>query len=248
MTGYRPPDIDWVIRPRHWFTDAPPRAPEPGSAPSVPPRPRLSRRRFLAVSGLVTLYGLGLSGGADLERPGTRQFGRVLEGVASDPRDATSPAAPPTMAPIEPAPAAEIARLVVPVIELDTPVSSLAAHADGSLPPPAGPRGVAWYTFSGTPSTSTNVVLAGHVSWRTGELTAFRQLPSLREGDRITLVDALDRRFDYTVFASQEVDPSGDHVAALLGPQSESICTLVSCDGWFDGTAYTKRRVVQAAL
>ncbi len=248
MTGYHPPDIDWAIRPRHWFEEPPPPAPVPARAPAGPVRRRVSRRRFLAVGGMVALYGLGLSGGSEIERPGASQFGRVLGGAPRVPGRPAAPGPEAAAVPVEPAPAAAVARLVVPAVALDAPVTAVAARPDGSLPPPEGPDGVAWYTYSGTPSNSTNVVVAGHVSWRTGEPTAFRHVSALRAGDRVTLEDVLGRRFDYTVFASEEVDPSGEHVAALLGPQAAAICTLVSCDGWFDGTGYTKRRVVQAAL
>jgi sortase (surface protein transpeptidase) len=225
----------------------------PGPAACDPPGTALSRRKFLAFTGFATLLGLGLGGGSDLEPRDGAQFGKTLEGspVQRDLPPAFTPAVQRLAGtPVETRVADAVGRLRVPSIGLDTGVLALDEESSGALESPPGPLGVAWYRFSGTPGASTNVVLAGHVSWHTGEPAAFRRLDELSAGGEVVVTDSLGRTFVYRVFASLEVDPAGPHVAGLLGPQQQAICTLISCGGWFDAGshAYTKRRVVQAAL
>ncbi len=228
------------------------RSPPPHS--EVGPRAlAVSRRKFLAMTGLMAMFGAGLSGGADLPERHGRAFGQVLAGVDMERHagERTAPLRPrPQPAAVQTRLADAVTRLEAPSVGIGGGTIELAIDSAGRLEAPPGPAGVAWYRFSGTPGTSTNVVFAGHVTWHTGEPAAFRRLSELQEGAEIVVTDSLGRRFVYRVFASTEVEPSGPHVAELRGPQPRPICTLISCDGWFDAArrAYTRRRVVQAAL
>jgi hypothetical protein len=219
-------------------------------APAEPPSRSLSRRKLLAVGAVTALLGLGLGGAdptglrparnfrpraaADLPRPWALGDRRMAQGI-----------------PVVRTKAADgVGRLVVASAGIDVTPEAAALDAEGNMVAPDGPGAVAWYRFSGVPGASSNVLFAGHVSWRTGEPAAFRRLAELREGAPVDVTDSMGRLFVYRVFASFEVDPKGGHVEGLLGPQPRPICTLISCDGWFDaGTGqYTKRRIVQAAL
>jgi hypothetical protein len=92
--------------------------------------------------------------------------GQIALGVGLIPRAAL------VTQPVPPSAAAEPARLVVPQFGLDAPLQSMAPASDGSLPSPAEPESIAWYTDSARLGEGGTMILAGHVDW-VGRRAAF---------------------------------------------------------------------------
>lgn len=196
----------------------------------------VSRRRFLRVA-------LGTSIGSALFLPasGWRNPGRAAEtGVREgEPRVISHRAdagAPTTRKPLPPT------RLLVPAIELDSPVTPLGVHYDnaGQLIWETAAFVAGHYTNTSNAGEQGNCVLSGHISSRSSG-AVFRRLPEVQAGDGV-VVGTAESMFLYQVVQTQVVDPRATEV---MLPGSNIRLTLITCvpDG-----IYSHRLIVTATL
>jgi LPXTG-site transpeptidase (sortase) family protein len=164
---------------------------------------------------------------------------------------------PPTLTPIPialpvlpsptPPPPGLPVRLVIPSIQVDTPVVELNAQPDdaGVLQWETVPFVAGHYRLTGPVGAPTNVVLSGHVVTR-GLGNVFRDLYRLRPGDPIVVYT--DRgHFTYRVSRLRVVKPEAVDV---LAPSTEPRLTLITCAGEFDfrTRTFSERLVVVSDL
>jgi LPXTG-site transpeptidase (sortase) family protein len=94
-----------------------------------------------------------------------------------------------------------------------------------------------------------NSVMSGHVDWA-GKTAAFWGLRKLQKGDLIEISGSNGGTHHYAVESNQSFPWQSAPVDRIVGPTSDSVLTLITCDGVFDQRAreYSERRVVRARL
>ncbi|MBI3967329.1 MAG: sortase [Chloroflexi bacterium] len=130
-------------------------------------------------------------------------------------------------------------RLIIPAIELDTPVVPLGTkYEKGSLVWETAAFAVGHHRGSPNPGEAGNVVFSGHVS-STREGAVFKRLPQVKEHDGIVVVTA-QGQYLYRVRDIRVVLPAA---VEFIEPTTGSILTLITCvpDG-----VYTHRLIVRA--
>jgi LPXTG-site transpeptidase (sortase) family protein len=161
---------------------------------------------------------------------------------------ASSPtAAPkPPQAPVE---QALPARVVIPSIGVDAPVSVKTIGPDGTMQPPNGPEDVAWYDFSARPGAGGNAVFSAHVDYHDYGPAVFARLKDLKKGDivEVRLADGSVR--DYEVVLSVTYPAATAPFQEIVGVTSGEMVTLITCAGTFDAASrqYSHRLVVRAS-
>jgi LPXTG-site transpeptidase (sortase) family protein len=160
----------------------------------------------------------------------------------------TEPTEAPTAQPTPPPSEAPIARLVIPRIKVDAPISVKGLDANGGMQEPNGRSDVAYYDFTGRPGfgTGNNVVFAGHLDYYPHDTAVFWDLDKLKAGDEIHV--HLQDGTDYTYRVTQMVAyaASAAPVDAITGPTETESVTLITCNGTFAGGHYNDRLVVRA--
>lgn len=203
----------------------------------------------LVVSG-VTLIGFAVAHQQAPSPPPLSSAGSPEPPAASDNRRMGVTKTPvPVVGPVLNASAP--VSLVIPAIDVRSPLQRLGQNADGSMEVPApGPRydEAGWYRHSPTPGSLGPAVIAGHVDSATTGPSVFFRLSSLRPGDtvRVTRADgsvavfAVDdvRRFRKSRFPTQLVYGNTDHAALRL----------ITCGGPIVGGHYRDNVVVLASL
>lgn len=155
---------------------------------------------------------------------------------------------------------ADMGRLRIPLIGLDSPISVMIVGEDGVMPTPQSPVEVSWYDLSGFPGMGGrpgegNAIFAAHVD-RVGPVdyagveysgpAAFWHLGLLNPGDEIEL-DFAGQALRYQVSISQEIDVGTPEWSELLANVHGDVITLITCAGNYDvGSGYSHRTVVRA--
>ena len=93
-----------------------------------------------------------------------------------------TPLPKPPQAPVE---TALPARIVIPSIGVDAPISVKSLGPDGTMQPPNGPEDVAWYDFTARPGSGGNAVFSAHVDYHDYGPAVFAKLKDLQKGDAI---------------------------------------------------------------
>lgn len=163
-------------------------------------------------------------------------------------------------------PRATYARIRIPELGVDAPVSSHLVEAGGAaMPNPYGPADVGWYDFEetyfgGVPGAGRNAVFSGHVNYNANVGYAgvryagpgvFADLDQLQPGDIIE-VERNGKTYRYAVSWQRTVDDQASEAWASViagGTRIDSV-TLFTCDGTFDPAtrSYSHRTVVRAEL
>jgi len=166
------------------------------------------------------------------------------------PRATARHTATPTSTPApSPSPvAAPPARLLIPAIGVDAPVSVKGVRPDAVMDVPDGPEDVAWYNFTARPGTGGNAVLSGHLDYRNYGAAVFWRLKELGEGDIVEVRLADGSVLRYQVSLKLSYDARMAPVSEIVGPTSREVVTLITCGGTFDSGSrnYSDRLVVRA--
>jgi len=88
-----------------------------------------------------------------------------------------TPTAP---APTAPASTALPARLVIPRIGVDAPVTVKGLDPNGVMQNPNGPEDVAWYDFTSRPGQGGNAVFSGHLDYQDCGPAIFARLREMK--------------------------------------------------------------------
>jgi sortase A len=141
-------------------------------------------------------------------------------------------------------------RLQIPAIHVDAAVESVGVTRDGGqsallMAAPSKPEEAGWYSPGAAPGDGGDVVLDGHLDWKTGP-AVFWRLRDLRAQDRITLTTDDGLSFAYAVTDAREW-AWDDHPAGLFSTDGAQTLSLITCTGRWDGHRYARRLVVTAA-
>lgn len=160
------------------------------------------------------------------------------------PEPSPSPSPSPTPPPDE----SPLARLIIPTIHVDAPITLRGVDPDGTMQDPNGPDDVAYYTFSGRPGfgPGNNAVFAGHVDYYPHRTAVFWNLDKLRPGDVIEVALQDGTTYIYRVTDAVVYPATSAPVAQIVGPTPQETVTLITCNGTFSGGHYNNRLVVRA--
>jgi LPXTG-site transpeptidase (sortase) family protein len=142
----------------------------------------------------------------------------------------------------------DVARLMIPSLEIDAPIITLGVDADGAMQTPDNPTDVAWYDFSGRPGEGSNIVMAGHLDYVNYGPAVFYRLKEAQAGDEVRLALVDGTVAPYRVIDVTFYDEATAPVEEIVGPTEREIVTLITCAGSFDRNAreYDKRVVLRA--
>ncbi|MBN0043169.1 class F sortase [Streptomyces actuosus] len=140
--------------------------------------------------------------------------------------------------------------LLIPAIDVDTPLVPLGLAQDGSVevPPVTANDRAGWYRHSPTPGEVGPSVVLGHVTVGTYGDGVFRDLARLRRGDRVAVRrdDGTTARFAVTaVRTTAKADfPTQD----VYGDVDRPELRLITCGGPRTGGGYRDNVIVFAVL
>ncbi|MEU0189525.1 class F sortase [Streptomyces afghaniensis] len=141
-------------------------------------------------------------------------------------------------------------RLLIPAIEVDTPVISLGLAPDGTVrvPPVTADDRAGWYRHSPTPGRTGPSVILGHVTvGRYGD-GVFRHLSELHRGDRIVARLENGTAAEFAVTAVRTVPRTRFPVDDVYGNVDRPELRLITCGGARTGDGYADNVIVFAAL
>jgi LPXTG-site transpeptidase (sortase) family protein len=197
------------------------------------------RRKYLGIglAGLLILVAvavfIGLRAGS--EKDGSDRSVVATASPVPAVADATPSGAPP-------------ARIVIPRIGVDAPITTKGMGANGGMEPPDGPEDVAWYGFTARPGSGSNAVFSAHVDYHGYGPAVFADLKKLEKGDLVEVHTADGAVYRYEVTLSLSYPAETAPFEEIVGPTSREVITLITCTGSFDQAArqYSHRLVVRA--
>jgi len=134
-------------------------------------------------------------------------------------------------------------RLVIPAMELDAPIVAVPI-VGGTWDVSSLTHEIGHLAGTANPGESSNMVLSGHVTLRTGA-GPFQRLEWLREG-ATAVVYAGEEAYTYRVVRKKYVPPDDVSVAY---PTSSPVLTLITCTRWdAQNRRYSERVAVIARL
>lgn len=144
--------------------------------------------------------------------------------------------------------AARLARIVIPSIGVDAPVSIKGIAEDGAMQPPDGPDEVAWYSFTARPGAGGNAVFSAHVDYHDYGPAVFARLRDLEKGDSVEVRLTDGTSYVYKVSLSLVYEADSAPSQEIVGPTTREVVTLITCAGVFDEATggYNERLVVRA--
>jgi LPXTG-site transpeptidase (sortase) family protein len=166
-------------------------------------------------------------------------------GTPTTPPDSSAPQSTGTSTPKE---GTILERLVIPSIQLESPVETRGLNGRGEMEDPGGKDAVAWYNFSEFPGFGGNAVFSGHVDWFTGELGSFGRMKDLKEGDEVIVRMSDGMEMKYKVTYSKLYEASNVDIEDVVGRTEKDSLTFITCEGTFNRSAqdYSHRRIVRA--
>jgi sortase (surface protein transpeptidase) len=141
------------------------------------------------------------------------------------------------------------ARLTIPAIGLDTPLTQIGVDAAGALMPPTDFTQAGWFAAGPAPGEVGPAVLAGHVDNRSGPAVFFR-LEELTPGDEVLVTRSDGQTVRFTVTRVAAYPKSAFATAEVYGPTPGAELRLITCGGTFDRSrrSYTDNVVVFARV
>ena len=137
-------------------------------------------------------------------------------------------------------------RLVIPGLNLDSPII-FAPIENGTWRVDHLGQSIGYLEGTAPPGSNSNLVLAGHVSFESGEFGPFAGLAQLSPGDVVTVHDD-GNVFNYVIDGLQVVDRLAVEV---VYPTETGQITLITCTNWdrnqgrYDDRVIVKGHLVQ---
>lgn len=143
------------------------------------------------------------------------------------------------------------ARLKVPAVGIDAPVTAVGLTSDGDMQAPSGAHDTAWYKFGSYPGNGGTAVIAGHYGrWQNGDSSVFDPLNTLKAGDKLYVLDVHGTTSSFTVRTTRLFGKDDDARSVFTSPDTKAHLNLITCQGtWNVATkTYADRLVVFADL
>ena len=168
-----------------------------------------------------------------------------------------SPVAGTTSAAVPGPPAAEAvtvprgqrpARIAIPAIDVDAPMTDLGIAADGSIEVPDVAAEAGWLDTTPAPGQQGPAVIAGHVDSTTGPAVFYR-LSALAPGDEIEVTQADGATATFTVDGVRTYAQDDFPTSEVYGPVPGPALRLITCGGDYvaDDGGYQSNVVVYAS-
>lgn len=135
-------------------------------------------------------------------------------------------------------------RILIPAIAVDAAIEPVGV-VGGVMQVPVDEWNVGWYSSMASPGEWSNVVMAGHKDWWGVGPVVFWNLDKLVAGDRIYVIGANGSGATYEVTLSWQIDADSP-ADPLIGDTGFEALTLITCDGQWNGSEYTSRRIIRA--
>jgi LPXTG-site transpeptidase (sortase) family protein len=152
-------------------------------------------------------------------------------------------------------------RLRIPSLGMDAPIIPVGEDRYGAMEAPGAGHPASdpiwatafWWKQGPTPGQPGNAVLAGHVDRNDGSRAVFWNLPRIRTGDHIVIINQSGQTLTFQVtdveaFASNNSGPNDPVIQRVFGPATTANLNLITCYGSWIGTQYNKRLVVFSTL
>lgn len=207
---------------------------------------RTSRRGAWGVVVVVLLVGVHLVRGGTEEWPA---------GGPPQPLAAAAPDHAAAVAPVnvpDPLPSSRPARVRMPAVRIDAPVTAVGLDAEGWVDtPPAYETNLAgWFTGAVTPGEKGTAVVVGHVDTPDGR-AVFYDLGALAKGHRVEIVRQDGRTAVFSVYGIEIVPKEGFPAARIYRATPYPELRVLTCGGGFsrqrgyDGNVVVSARLVE---
>lgn len=204
----------------------------------------LSRRAFAVAAAASLLVSCD-------DRPTDHATTALPEDEATPlPSSPSSPSSPPTSGAARPLGRSVPVRLLIPAIEVDTPVIRLGLAPDGTVevPPVTEHDRAGWYRHSPTPGQTGPSVILGHVTVGPYGDGVFRRLARLRRGERIQARLENGTTAEFTVDSVRTVAKADFPTNDVYGNVNRPALRLITCGGPRTGEEYRDNVIVFATL
>ena len=181
------------------------------------------------VAGLAVIA--GGTAGLLLTRHPTAAMRPVAAGVGALPAPTGPIVAPPQSA--APDPVAAPVSLTIPLIGVQTKLTTLGLAADGELQVPLSYSIAGWYTGSPRPGAIGSAIIVGHIDSHAGP-GVFYRLPELKAGDKIYVKRADGTLAEFRVTSVQTYLKDQFPTEDVYGPVPDAELRLITCGGAFD--------------
>ena len=184
---------------------------------------------FALAAGLAVSAG-GMAG-LLLTRHPTPAMRPVAAGVGALPAPTGPIVAPPQSA--APDPVAAPVTLTIPLIGVQTKLTTLGLAADGEMQVPSSYSIAGWYTGSPRPGAVGSAIIVGHIDSHAGP-GVFYRLPELKAGDKIYVKRADGTLAEFRVTSVQTYLKDQFPTEDVYGPVPDAELRLITCGGTFD--------------
>ncbi|MFF6783932.1 class F sortase [Streptomyces sp. NPDC012510] len=178
--------------------------------------------------------------------------GHATTTPSAPPRTGTSPAPSTPSAGGAPRPLGRTVpvRLLIPAIDVDTPVIRLGLAQDGTVevPPVTAHDRAGWYEHSPTPGRTGPSVILGHVTVGRHGDGVFRRLARLGRGERIEVRLEDGTTPEFTVDSVRTVAKADFPADEVYGNVDRPALRLITCGGPRTGDEYRDNVIVFATL
>ncbi|MDT9693367.1 class F sortase [Streptomyces sp. P9(2023)] len=205
-----------------------------------------SRRGAWGVVIVVLLFGV------HLVRGGTEQWpaGGPPQPLAAAAPDHAAAGAPVNVR--DPLPASRPARIRVPAVRIDAPVTAVGLDAEGWIdtPPPYDTNLAGWFTGAVTPGEKGTAVVVGHVDTPDGR-AVFYDLGALAKGHRVEIARKDGRTAVFAVYGIEVVPKEGFPAERIYRASPYPELRVITCGGGFsrqrgyDGNVVVSARLVE---
>ncbi|MFJ2814053.1 class F sortase [Streptomyces sp. NPDC087294] len=209
----------------------------------------LSRRALFGAAAGLTVPVLAACGPGDGTGVRAEGVGGTGTGSGTGKDAGAAPSATPADSPSPLARSVPV-RLLVPAIDVDTPLLRLGLAADHTVevPPITAHDRAGWYEHSPTPGQRGPSVILGHVTVGSFGDGVFRRLDRLRRGDAVDARLENGRTARFAVTAVRTVAKSTFPSNEVYGDVDRPELRLITCGGARTGDGYADNVIVFAAL
>jgi LPXTG-site transpeptidase (sortase) family protein len=137
------------------------------------------------------------------------------------------------------------ARLIIPSINLDSPIQHVGLNSKGEMDVPSGrTNNVGWYKDGTVPGQTGSAVIDAHV------FAAFVNLNQLKPGNEIRVINRDGSKLRFVVYATNTYPIAEVPLNDLFNKQGDAFLNLITCAGKLtsDRSTYDHRLIVYAKL
>jgi sortase A len=144
----------------------------------------------------------------------------------------------------------EPARLIIPVLNIDTKIQKVGLTQKGTMGVPSNFSDVGWYKYGPIPGNPGNAVIDGHLDNAIALAGVFKHLAELKEGDEVHVVDIDGVTHHFKVIGTSSYDYNAASPEEVFGTTNDVNLNLITCEGVWDQShkSYTERLVVFTKL